>query len=137
MMGLGAPVIDLFQQEGLGPVGVPIHGGDKESHAGESWRVPKRDLVWALQVLHQTGQLKVAGKIKLGPVLLQEVLDFRVLIDPMTAHDSYSGWREEGHDDLVLSVALVAWWGENGPEEAPIMSSGVVRGRSKLGKVKG
>ena len=131
MMGLGAPVIDLFQQEGLGPVGVPIHGGDKESHAGESWRVPKRDLVWALQVLHQTGQLKVAGKLKLGSVLSQEMLSFRVLIDPITVNDSYSGWREEDHDDLVLSVALAACRGENGPKEAPIMSPGVVKRRSK------
>ena len=35
----------------------------------------------------------------------------------MTAHDSYSAWREEDHDDLVISVALAAWWGENGPKE--------------------
>ena len=73
----------------------------------------------------------MAGKLKLGPVLSQEMLNFRVKIDPMTAHDSYSAWREEDHDDLVLSVALAAWWGENGPKEAPIMSPGVVRRRSK------
>ena len=128
---MGAPVIDLFQQEGLEPVGVLIHGGDKASHEGESWRVPKRDLVGVLQVLLQTGRLKVAGKLKLGPVLSQEMQSFRALIDPMTAHDSYSAWREEDHDDLVLSVALAAWWGENGPKETPILSPGVVRRRSK------
>ena len=112
--GVRTPVIDLFQQEGLGPVDVLIHGGDKGYHEGESWRVPKQDLVWALQVLLQTGRLKVAGKLKLGPVLSQEMLNFRVLIDPMTAHDSYSGW-----------------WRENGPKETPIPSPGVVRKRSK------
>ena len=84
-----------------------IHGGDKRSHEGESWRVPKRDLVGALQVLLQTGRLK-GGKLKLGPVLLQEMQSFRVLIDPMAAHGSYSAWREEDHDDLVLYVALAA-----------------------------
>ncbi|HNY34579.1 MAG TPA: hypothetical protein PKK68_07965, partial [Methanothrix soehngenii] len=67
--GVGAPVMDLFRQAGLDPVGVLIHGGDKASHEAESWRVPKRDLVGALQVLLQTGRLKVAGKLKLGPVL--------------------------------------------------------------------
>ncbi|MDQ1283338.1 MAG: hypothetical protein QG666_1130 [Euryarchaeota archaeon] len=36
-------------------MGVLIHGGDKASHEDESWRVPKRDLVRALQVLQQTG----------------------------------------------------------------------------------
>ena len=60
---MGAPVIDLFQQEGLESVWVLIQGSDKASHEGESWRVPKRDLVGVLQVLLQTGWLKVAGKI--------------------------------------------------------------------------
>jgi hypothetical protein len=56
-----APVQDLFQQEGLEPVGLLIHGGDKASHEGESWRFPKRDLVGILQVLLLIGRLKVAG----------------------------------------------------------------------------
>jgi hypothetical protein len=106
---VGTHVIDIFQQEGLDPVGDLIYRGDKASHEGESWRVPKRDLVGALQVLLQTGRLKVAGKSKLGAVLSQEMQNFRVLFDPMTAHDSYSARREEDHDDLVLSVALAAW----------------------------
>ena len=129
--GVGAPVVDLFEKAGLEPVGVLIHGGDRASNEGKSWRIPKRDLIGVLQVLLQTERLKVAGKLKLGPVLSQEMLNFRVKIDPMTAHDSYSAWREEDHDDLVLSVALAAWWGENGAKEVPIVRPGVVRRRSK------
>lgn len=123
--GVGAPVVDLFERAGLEPVGVLIHGGDRASNEGKSWRVPKRDLIGVLQVLLQTERLKVAGKLKLGPVLSQEMLNFRVKIDPMTAHESYSAWREEDHDDLVLSVALAAWWGENGSREMPIVRPGV------------
>jgi hypothetical protein len=37
-------------------------------------------------------------------VLVQELLNFRVKIDPLTAHDSYGCWREGGHDDLVLAL---------------------------------
>jgi hypothetical protein len=129
--GVGAPVVDLFGQAGLKPVGVLIHGGDKASHEGDSWRVPKRDLVGVLQVLLQTGRLKVASKLKLGPVLSEEMLNFRVLIDPMTAHDSYSAWREEDHDDLVLSVALAAWYGENGPKPLPIVRIPLLRKKSR------
>lgn len=129
--GVGAPVVDLFEQAGLKPVGVLIHGGDKASHEGESWRVPKRDLVGVLQVLLQTGRLKVASKLKLGPVLSQEMLNFKVKIDPMTAHDSYSAWREEDHDDLVLSVALAAWYGENGPKPIPVVQIPLLRKKSK------
>lgn len=73
-------------------MGMLIHEGDKASHEDESWRVPKRDLVEVLHVLLQTERLKVAGKFKLGPVLSQQMLSFRVLIDPVTAHDSFSAW---------------------------------------------
>lgn len=113
--GVGAPVVDLFRSAGLYPVAVLIHGGDKCSSEGGNWRVPKRDLVGVLQVLLQSSRLKVASKLKLGPVLQQEMLNFKVKIDPVTAHDSYSAWREADHDDLVLSVALAAWWGEQNP----------------------
>lgn len=113
--GVGAPVVDLFQQAGLRPVGVLIHGGDKASSEGGAWRVPKRDLVGTLQVLLQAGRLKISKKLPLASVLQAELLNFKVKIDPRTAHDSYSAWREQDHDDLVLSVALAAWWGEQNP----------------------
>lgn len=110
--GVGAPVVDLFRQAGLDPVGVLIHGGDKASHEGDTWRVPKRDLVGSLQVLFQGGRLKISKKLPLASALQSELLNFRVKIDPVTAHDSYSAWREQDHDDLVLSVAMATWWAE-------------------------
>jgi hypothetical protein len=110
--GVGVPVVDLLRQAGLRPIAVSIHGGDKATQDSNNWRVPKRDLVGVLQVLLQTGRLKVASKLKRGPVLQTEMLNFKVKIDPVTAHDSYSAWRESDHDDLVLSVALAAWLGE-------------------------
>jgi hypothetical protein len=115
--GVGAPVVDLFKQAGLKPIGVLIHGGDKVTHEGGSWRVPKRDLVGVLQVLLQTSRLKVASKLALGSVLSQEMLNFKVTINPETAHDSYSAWREADHDDLVLCVALACWWGAREPKK--------------------
>lgn len=113
--GVGAPVVDLFRQAGLNPVGVLIHGGDKASREGDTWRVPKRDLVGSLQVLFQSERLKISKKLPLASTLQAELLNFKVKIDPITAHDSYSAWREQDHDDLVLSVALAAWWGEHLP----------------------
>ena len=110
--GCGRPVVDLLTQAQLDPVAVSIHGGDQVTHEGRHWRVPKRDLVSALQVLLQTERLKVAEALQLSQVLVQELLNFRVTIDPHTAHDSYSAWREGQHDDLVLACALACWWGE-------------------------
>lgn len=91
--GVGAPVVDLFNQAGLSPVGVLIHGGDRVSCEGGAWRVPKRDLVGSLQVLFQADRLKISRKLSLASVLQSELLNFKVKIDPRTAHDSYSAWR--------------------------------------------
>jgi hypothetical protein len=113
--GVGAPVVDMFTQADLKPIGIYIHGGDKATHEGNTWRVPKRDLVGVLQVLLQNQKLKIAPG-PLSDILANEMLNFRVKIDPVTAHDSYSAWREQEHDDLVLAVALAAWWGEHCPE---------------------
>jgi len=114
--GVGAPVVDEFRNTGLRPVGVLIHGGDKVSKDGQTHRVPKRDLVGVLQVLLQNGRLKIAPG-PLSDTLVEEMLNFRVKIDPATAHDSYSAWRDAEHDDLVLAVALACWYGERQPRK--------------------
>jgi hypothetical protein len=116
--GVGQPVVDMFVKAGLKPIGIYIHGGDRVSHENSTWRVPKRDLVAVLQVLTQRQQDKPQRlQVTPGPlsdILTGEMLNFRVKIDPATAHDSYSAWREADHDDLVLAVALACWWGEHG-----------------------
>jgi len=114
--GCGRPVFDMFAEAGLNPIGAIIHAGDSLSSEGRLWRVPKRDLVGCMQVLLQTGRLKVSAKLELGPILQQEMLGFKAKINPETASDAYSSWREADHDDLVLAVALAAWWGERSPE---------------------
>jgi hypothetical protein len=129
--GCGRPVFDLFKKAGLKPVGILIHGGDTATRDGRNWRVPKRDLVATLQVLLQNGRLKVSRKLELEPVLSSEMLNFKVKIDPATSHDSYSSWREGDHDDLVLAVALAAWYGENGPKTIKYDARFIAIDRSK------
>lgn len=109
--GVGSPVIDMMRNAGIHPVSITITGGDSvNKEAGDNYRVPKRDIVSTLQVLFQTGQLKVADKLSLAPVFIQELINFKVTINVKTAHDSYEAWREGVHDDLVLSVGLAAWY---------------------------
>ncbi|RJE46819.1 hypothetical protein A7K50_12400 [Dehalobacter sp. MCB1] len=124
MTGCGRPVFDMFKEAGLSPIGVQIHGGDRSTQENDNWRVPKRDLVAVLQVLLQAKRLKIASRLELGAILQAEMLNFRVKIDPATAHDSYSAWREADHDDLVLSVALAAWHGEHREPETTTISIG-------------
>lgn len=109
--GVGAPVVDLLRMAGLRLVPVTITGGDQATRDGAGgWRVPKRDLVFALLTALQTGRLLIADGLPLAPVLVNELLSFKVKIDPATAHDSYAAWREGAHDDLVLSAALAIWY---------------------------
>ena len=109
--GVGRAVADLLKSKGLRFKALTITGGD-EVHAvgGGRYRVPKRDLVGALEVPFHTGRLKIAEGMELWPALKKELLSFRRKINLKTAHDSYEHWRESDHDDLVLAAALACWW---------------------------
>ena len=117
--GCGRPVFDMFEKARLNPIGISIHGGDSVNHEGKSWKVPKRDLVGCMQVHLQNKTWQVSSKLKLGETLSREMLNFRQKIDPITAHDSYSAWRESEHDDLILAAAVATWWGEREPKPLP------------------
>ena len=108
--GVGPAVTDILRKKGLKFKAITITGGD-EVHAvgGGRYRVPKRDLVGALEVPFHTGRLKIAEGMELWPALKKELLNFRRKIDRRTAHDSYEHWRESDHDDLVLACAMACW----------------------------
>lgn len=110
--GVGAGVVDAFRWAGLRPVPITIHGGSSvgKDKDGRGFRVPKRDLVSAVQVLLQNRRLKVAAALAEAEILKNELLKFRVKLDPRTAHDSYEHWREGDHDDLVLATAMACWF---------------------------
>jgi hypothetical protein len=84
-------------------------------------------------VLLQGNRFKVSNKLKLGPILQAEMLNFKVKIDPVTAHDSYSAWRDNEHDDLVLSAALAAWWAERAPKPCgPLVFAGQTKTPTRI-----
>jgi hypothetical protein len=53
-------------QAGLSPIAVTIHGGSAVSRDEHGYRVPKRDLVSAVQVLLQNGRLRIAEGLPLA-----------------------------------------------------------------------
>jgi hypothetical protein len=110
--GVGAAVLDSFTHAGIGAVAITLHGGSSVTRDPQraGFRVPKRDLVTVTQVLLQNGRLRVAAGLPEAETLKQELLNFRVKIDPKSAHDSYEHWRESEHDDLVLAVSMAAWF---------------------------
>jgi hypothetical protein len=110
--GVGAAVLDSFTHARIGAVAITLHGGSSVTRDPQraGFRVPKRDLITVTQVLLQNGRLRVASGLPEAETLKKELLNFRVKIDPKTAHDSYEHWRESDHDDLVLAVSMAAWF---------------------------
>ena len=107
--GVGAAVTDLLKKRRLRFKAITITGGGAVTSFPGGYRVPKRDLVAALEVPFHTGEIKVAEGLELWPALKGELLNFRRKINLNTAHDSYEHWRETDHDDLVLATALACW----------------------------
>ena len=120
--GVGRPVVDMLRAAELKPVAATITGGDAVSQDGLEYRVPKRDLVSAVQVLLQSERLKIARGLPEASTLTSELLAFKVSIS-LKGHDSYGNdvgpWRENPHDDMVLAVALACWYGEKQPKKRP------------------
>jgi hypothetical protein len=112
--GVGAAVLEAFEHSGIHPTAITIHGGSTVSFDlhRRGYRVPKRDLVSAVQVLLQTRRLRIAEGLLEAATLKRELLNFRVKVNPATAHDSYEHWREGDHDDLVLATAMACWFRE-------------------------
>jgi len=109
--GVGRAVCDQFRMAGVSIIPVTIHAGHAVSGSiAEGLHVPKRELVGAAQVLLQGRRLKIAQGLALATTLTDEMRNFKVKIDPRTANDSYSAWREGQHDDLVLAAALACWF---------------------------
>jgi hypothetical protein len=112
--GVGGAVVDLLAEAHLSPIAVTITGGDKVHRDSKTrYSVPKRELVGCLQVLLQTGRLKIASALPEAELLVKELLAFQVKITA-SAHDTYGAWREGAHDDLVLALAFATWYGEHG-----------------------
>lgn len=123
--GCGRPVADMLLEARLGvPLAlVTITGGERVTAGDGGWRVPKRDLATAVQVLLQTGRLRIADGLPLARELVQELTGFRVKIS-LTGHDAYEAgadWRSAPHDDLVLALALACWWGERAGRLQPVI----------------
>ena len=109
--GVGRPVVDLLEQAGLRPVAITITGGAAVGGEGNRLRVPKRDLIAALQVAFQAERLKIARALLLAEAFVEKLLNFKVKITD-SAHDTYGAWREGANDDLVLAAALAVWTAE-------------------------
>lgn len=112
--GVGRPVMQLLEAERLAPVGVVITGGHDETQDKEdgSWRVPKKAIVSMLSVVFAEGRIKISAELEHARTLVSELDNFKAKANTATRTTSFEAWREGDHDDLVLALGLVIWYGE-------------------------
>jgi phage FluMu gp28-like protein len=132
--GVGRPVVDMMREARMEAdlYAVTITGGDAVSRTGWEYRVPKRDLCSSVAVLLQSERLRIARNLPHARTLQHELVRFRVRISP-DGHDSYSAWREEDHDDLVLAVAVAAWMNEHGRDGFLTLAQKTLEDRTSRG----
>ena len=132
--GCGRPVVDMIRDQGLSCEAVSITSGgkvhqetDAKGRLLHNYMVPKVDLVSILQVLMQNKKLSIAKGLKDGETLARELKSFKAKISASghTSYEAGTSWREEGNDDLVLSVALACWYATK--KEHPKMNLHMVK----------
>ena len=111
--GVGRPIVEMLfaQDTDARIIPITITAGTAATKRDDGWHVPKKDLVASLQVVFQSGRLKIAGSLPLASVLTKELSTFRVKITK-AANETFEAWRDGDHDDLVLALAMVVWIGE-------------------------
>ena len=119
--GVGRPVFDIFEDMGLSPWGVTITAGRTEkADGGDSWHVPKTELVGALEAKLHSGELMIPESLPEAQALKEELQDFQVRYTEATGHARFAA-REGRHDDRVLALAIAVWFaarqqGLSGPQ---------------------
>jgi hypothetical protein len=107
--GVGAPVLDLLRVAGLGCGIEPVilTGGERESHSGGVWHVPKRDVVTGLRVMLEQGELGLSRRVGGVEQLAREMAGMEARVR-RSGRESFGAAGGE-HDDLVMACALACW----------------------------
>lgn len=113
--GVGLPVVEMMREERLDPIPIIITGGNAITESDGGYHLPKRQMISTLQGLFESGRLKISKGINHLEELLEEISNFRVKITK-AGNDTYEAWRETDHDDMVISIAMAAWYARR---EAP------------------
>lgn len=127
--GVGRPVADLVRERLAArfdmsrseilesATEVVFTGGLDVTREPGRYLAPKRDLIGTLDVLLQSGRLKIAEELPLAPALTEELGNVKRQVTP-AGRDSYVPWREGVHDDLAYGLAVAVWWAEHtgGPD---------------------
>lgn len=120
--GVGEAVVDHLSC-GLPVVPVLLTPGDRVSRRRGRLHVPKPHLVRTLASLLEDGKLAIAARLPLAAALRHELETFELRLRP-TRHVAFGAFAAGAHDDLVLALALAAWYARHHwPDPSPTFPS--------------
>jgi hypothetical protein len=122
--GVGRGILDMFSSARVRCIAVTMHGGFTTTQHGLEWHVPKKELVFRLASLAQARPVRLAlgDRSPFAAAVRHEMASFTARINPATASESFAAWREQDHDDLIISLAMCAWWGETLGNRRPALA---------------
>ena len=116
--GVGRPVVDGLREMGLKPIGVTITGGRTSNMAAsDDYTVPKALLASVLDICLSEERLEITTQASASEVVRAELQGFHAKIN-RNGNTELEAHRLGTHDDLVLSMAMAVWRGENLPQPA-------------------
>jgi len=110
--GVGKPVMDILRKFGMRPIGITITGGydvNEDGHGG--FNVPKRDLVSSLVSMYYGNLISIMKSLKAVEEFNKELQHFSVKQN-RRGYETFEPDEDNIHDDLVISVALMAWYSQ-------------------------
>lgn len=117
--GVGLPVVELLRARGLSPMGITLTAGSSVNAdpVASGWRVPKRDVVAAIDIAQSTERLRIAPGIPHRDQLKKELQGFVATMKD-GGRDSYEAVSAALHDDLVIALGLALWCSLRGGNRA-------------------
>ncbi|MFN0169572.1 MAG: hypothetical protein ACKV22_24385 [Bryobacteraceae bacterium] len=107
--GVGAAVLEMFRHPSIYLHPVVITGGDQVNYAAGRLHAPKAEIVTTLALLLEQDKFRLAHDLPLAAEFHREMTNFRVDARP-AGRFRFGASRAGVHDDLVMAVALAAWF---------------------------
>jgi hypothetical protein len=125
--GVGSPVVDDLREADVPLLAVTITGGEAAAHRDPAgvWRVPKKHLVGALQVVLYDKRLSVHPQLPGATTLQSQLRDLQLKITK-SANETFEA-RSGAKDDLAIALMLALWAAERACGAIPDVLSEAAR----------
>ena len=120
--GVGRPVVDGMRALGMRPIGVTITGGQVSNMVSSNdFTVPKALLASVLDICLSEERLEITNQASASEPMRAELQGFHAKVG-RNGNTTLEAHRVGVHDDLILSMAMAVWRGENLPQPARWLS---------------